>query len=307
MIVDIHRHMWSLAQRHPIVREIAHGASTVRYRQPDEIPLVPNVDDTADAIVAEMDGAGVDVSALLMADYHRRLGDAIFSPEGENRIQVYASQRHQGRLIPFFGMDPRRPDAASLFEKGLKEWGIKGIKLHPTVGFYPHDRACYPLYEKCVEYGVPVISHTGPMGSPLYSRFAMPIEFDEVAADFPDMTLIMAHSGQGHLAAPQMWNEALAVAREKPNIVLELSLWQIVYKDDPGGFVLALDAMRREIGIERIVFGSDFPGPRDVMPLKDWVGVIQGLPSLGEEHGVRFDTRDVDAILGGNSARILGL
>lgn len=307
MIIDIHRHMWSLAQRHPVVREIAHSAPTVRYLQPEELPLVPDVDATADAIVAEMDGAGVDLSALLMADYHMRLGDAVFSPEGENRIQAYMAQRHPGRLIPFFGMDPRRPDAARLFEKGLREWGVRGLKLHPTVGFFPHDRACYPLYEKCVEYGVPVIFHTGPMPSPLYSRYARPTEFDEVAADFPQLTLIMAHSGHERIAASHMWYEALGVARQKPNIVLELALWQITYKDDPKGFALALDTMRKEIGIQRILFGSDFPGPRALLPLREWVGAIKGLPSLGEEHGVRFDDRDVDAILGGNSARILGL
>ena len=307
MIIDIHRHMWSSAQRHPMVREIAHSASTVRYHQPDEIPLVPDVDGTADGIVAEMDGAGVDVSVLLMADYHRRLGDAIFSPEGENRVQVYFTQRHPGRLISFFGMDPRREDAASLFDKAITEWGVKGLKLHPTVGFFPHDRVCYPLYEKCVEHGLPVIFHTGPMPSPLYSRYARPTEFDDVAADFPDLTVIMAHSGQGHIAVPHLWLEALASAREKPNIILELSLWQILFKEDPISFVKALDTMRNEIGIERIPFGSDFPGPRDVLPLADWVAAFRQLPSLGEEAGVRFDDTDVDAILGGNSARILGL
>lgn len=117
----------------------------------------------------------------------------------------------------------------------------------------------------------------------------------------------MAHSGQGHIAVPHHWIDALAIAREKPNIVLEISLWQTVYKDDPKGFVLALDRMRHEIGIERMVFGSVFPGPRSVMPLKEWTGAIKRLPSLGAEYGVRFDDEDVDAILGGNSARILGL
>ena len=55
MIIDIHRHMWSSSQRHPAVRKIAHEASKLRYRQPDEIPLVPDVDATSDEIVAEME------------------------------------------------------------------------------------------------------------------------------------------------------------------------------------------------------------------------------------------------------------
>ena len=80
------------------------------------------------------------------------------------------------------------------------------------------------------------------------------------------------------------------MAREKPNVVLELSLWQIIYRDDPGAFVRALDTMRREIGIERIVFGSDFPGPREVLPLKEWVCAIKQLPSLGEQQESRSTT-----------------
>ena len=307
MIVDIHRHMWSSAQRHPGLKRIAHSASRIRYRQPEDIPLVPDVDGTADAIVAEMDRAGVDLSVLLLADYHLRLGDATFSPEGENRVQLQMVERHGGRLIPFFGMDPRLTNAASLFERGLEEWGVKGLKLHPTVGYLPHDRACYALYEKCVEYGVPVIFHSGPMPSPLYSSPAMAIEYDQVAADFPELTMVLAHSGQGHVAKPHLWFEALAVAREKPNVLLELSVWQIMYKEDPAVFARSVDTMRNEIGVERILFGSDFPGPRDVLPLDKWVGAIKRLPSLGEEHGLRFDDGDVNAILGGNAARILGL
>ena len=307
MIIDIHRHMWSVTQRHPRVAEIAKRATKIGYRPPEEIPLVPDVDATADAIVAEMDGAGVDISALVLADYHMLLSDAIFSPEGENRVQIHMSQRHPERLIPFFGIDPRSPKSAELFELGLKDWGVKGLILHPTVGFFPHDPACYPLYEKCIEYGVPVISHSGPMRSPLYSKYAMPIEFDQVAADFPDLILILAHAGQGLSAMPDMSIDALAIALEKPNIVLELSLWQILYKESPSSFLTALDRMRNEIGVERIVFGADFPGPRDVMPLRDWVDAFKALPALGDEHGVRFDDRDVDGILGGNSSRILGL
>ena len=110
-----------------------------------------------------------------------------------------------------------------------------------------------------------------------------------------------------HFATLRSYLEALAIAREKPNIILEVSCWQLIYKSDPGAFVRALDNMRNEIGIERIIFGSDFPGPRMWMPLTEWVGAFRSLPALGEEHGVRFDDRDVDAILGGNSARILGL
>jgi predicted TIM-barrel fold metal-dependent hydrolase len=136
------------------------------------------------------------------------------------------------------------------------------------------------------------------MPSPLYSRFTEPFQFDDVAADFPDMNIVLAHSGQDH------WPEALSVARSKPNVYLELSMWQPKWKY-PDEFLFAINRMRDTIGIERILWGSDFPGLRSYMSLKEWTDLFKRLPSLGEEHGYRFDDGDVDALLGGNSARLL--
>ena len=70
---------------------------------------------------------------------------------------------------------------------------------------------------------------------------------------------------------------------------------------------MAIDRMRKEIGIERILWGSDFPGLRGEMPMKQWVDIFRDLPSLAGEFGYRFDNVDVDALLGGNAARMLGL
>ena len=126
------------------------------------------------------------------------------------------------------------------------------------------------------------------------------MQFDDVAADFPDLTIILAHAGQ------DLWPEALSVAVVKPNIYLDLSMWQLKYKNT-GEFLFAIDRIRNTIGIERILWGSDFPGMRNVLSLKEWVGVFQQLPSIGEGYGYWFDHKDVDGLLGGNAARILKL
>ena len=299
MIIDIHRHLWSLFERFPRVADIAARAGNPMAKS-ERLPLVPDWEETGEKLIAEMDDAGVDISVIFMADYALRLGDGIFSAEGENRIHVNLMRRYPDRVIAYFGIDPRRPGAADSLQRAVDEGGVRGLKMHPTVGYFPHDRVAYPLYEICQARGLPVTFHSGPMPSPLYSRFTEPFQFDDVAADFPDMNIVLAHSGQDH------WPEALSVARSKPNVYLELSMWQPKWKY-PDEFLFAINRMRDTIGIERILWGSDFPGLRSYMSLKEWTDLFKRLPSLGEEHGYRFDDGDVDALLGGNSARLLKL
>ena len=209
MIIDLHRHMWSVGERH----RDAFAGMPGRPQLPE-----PSFDweQTAREIVEEMDGAGVDRSVLFVADFAARLGEPPLSIEEENRLIVEAHRRYPERITAYYGIDPRRPGAADSIERAIKEWGVTGIKLHPTVGFFPHDRLCYPIYELCVSHGLPVLFHSGPAFHPkLYSRFTHPLEYDQVAADFPNLTMIMGHAGG------EWWHDCIAVAHGHPNMVLE--------------------------------------------------------------------------------------
>lgn len=96
--------------------------------------------------------------------------------------------------------------------------------------------------------------HTGPMAAPLLSTYTSPIHLDEPAADFPDVNFIMLHAGQ------RAWFPlALDMARWKPNLYLELSIWQSL------------------------------------------------LPETAARHGVTVSEAEVAEMLGGTSARLLGL
>ncbi len=293
MIIDLHRHMWSVGERH----RDAFAGMPGRPQLPE-----PSFDweQTAREIVEEMDGAGVDRSVLFVADFAARLGEPPLSIEEENRLIVEAHRRYPERITAYYGIDPRRPGAADSFERAIKEWGVTGIKFHPTVGFFPHDRLCYPIYELCVSHGLPVLFHSGPAFHPkLYSRFTHPLEYDQVAADFPNLTMIMGHAGG------EWWHDCIAVAHGHPNMVLELSEWQVILRDTPQEALHAIDRMRNALGIERLVWGTDFPGIRRRISLKESMEVFQRLPSLGAEHGYTFSDADVEAVLGGNAQRIL--
>ena len=295
MIIDLHRHMWSVQERFPDAYAEVPG-----YEPPP--PVAFDWEETTRRAVEEMDSAGIDWSTLFVADFEPRLGPAPFGIDEENRFIAKAGELYPDRIIPFYGIDPRRPGAADRFELAIREWGVRGIKFHPTVGYFPHDRACYPIYELCVSHGIPVLFHSGPGIHPrLYSRYTHPLEYDQVAADFPKLVMIMGHAGG------EWWRDCITVAQSHPNMVLELSEWQGPLRDEPEEYVNAIARMRNDLGIERVVWGSDFPGLRGTMPLAECVRVFQELPTTGKRFGVEFTDSDVEAILGLNAVNILGL
>jgi predicted TIM-barrel fold metal-dependent hydrolase len=302
MIVDFHRHLWSVAERYPSVRIPGTVGGSLHSGAAGAPEPIPDLARRGAEIVAEMDAAGVDRSVIFLGDYGLRLGEGTFTVEAENRLTAELARGRPDRLIAFLGVDPRRPGGLELFRRGVEEWGLRGLKLHPATGFRPSDPACRPFFELAGRLGVPIACHTGPMASPMLSHTCQPIYLDEMAADYPETTIIMQHAGQ-----QAWWREALNIAFWKPNVVLELSMWQWAYLQDQREFVAAIARMRDTIGIERILFASDLPGLRGAMPLRAWVEVFQDLPALAGQHGYRFDQAEVQALLGGNAARILGL
>ena len=84
----------------------------------------------------------------------------------------------------------------------VRDYGVKGFKFHPSMqAFEPNDRKFYPIYEAITEAGVPALFHTGqtgmgaglPGGHRIKLRYSDPMLLDDVAADFPDLTIVMAH------------------------------------------------------------------------------------------------------------------
>ena len=304
MIVDVHWHLFVAFEKHPSARPLSARTDHLGGERiaSFDLGLVPDWQKREQELAAWLDEAGVDVAVLVLADYGLLVKDNVFSIEGENLIQAEVMRRNPNRLLSFFGVDPRRPEAADMFERYLSKGDTKGLKIHPTAGFFPYDRSAYPLYELCVQYDVPVLFHCGPMRAPLYSRYSRPMEFDDVAADFPNLTMILGHAGE------DLWRETVSVARKKPNMYVDLSYWQPDFKYTEE-WVSAISHMRDTLGVERILFGSDHPGMSRIsgIPLKEWINIFQGLPVLAKKYGHSFSDSDVEAILGGNGARILKL
>lgn len=196
-------------------------------------------------------------------------------------------------FMGFASVDPWKGKVAlNELERSLTDLSLKGLKLHPIQqAFFPNDTKFYPLYEKCAQHGVPVLFHTGlaaagaglPGGAGFKLKYSAPIPgIDDVAADFPDLTIIMAHP-----AWPWI-DQQIAVLLHKPNVFMDLSGWSPRYIPED---------LIREAGTrlqDKVMFGSDFPF---IQPER-WLSEFEELP-------VRDEVRP--KILIENAKKVLGL
>jgi len=198
---------------------------------------------------------------------------------------------HADVLIAFASVDPREgADAVALF-KDLLAAGGRGLKLHPSLqAFAPNDPSVYPLYEVAEGAGVPIIFHTGqtgiggglPGGRGIKLRYSDPMLIDDVAADFPNLTIVLAHP-----SVP--WQDAaISIATHKSNVFIDLSGWSPKYF--PPQLVRAANGLLKT----KVLFGSDYP----LLTPDRWLADFDALE-------IKAEVRPL--ILKDNAVRVLGL
>jgi hypothetical protein len=237
-----------------------------------------------------------------MAEMYRKLKMAfvVFTVDGEkgasrkitNEEIAELAHKNADVAIPFASINPHRGEAGVREARRLiKDFGVRGFKFHPSVqDFMPNDHLVYPLYEVIAEAKLPALFHTGqtgvgagtPGGGGIRLKYSNPMLLDDVAADFPDMPIVLAHP-----SFP--WQEeALSVATHKPQVYIDLSGWSPKY------FPPILVQYANTLLKEKILFGSDYP----VMAPERWMADFDKLP-------IKPEVRPL--ILKGNAARLLKL
>lgn len=217
-----------------------------------------------------------------MAEMYRKLRMAfvVFTVDGErgasrkitNEEIAELAYQHADVAIPFASVNPHRgAEGVRQAKRLISEHKVKGFKFHPSVqDFFPNDRMCYPLYEAIAEAKLPALFHTGqtgvgantPGGGGIRLKYSNPMLLDDVAADFPDMPIILAHP-----SFP--WQEeALSVATHKPQVYIDLSGWSPKY------FPPILIQYANTLLKDKILFGSDYP----VIAPERWVAEFEKLP-----------------------------
>ncbi|MGH3341663.1 MAG: amidohydrolase family protein [Carbonactinosporaceae bacterium] len=214
------------------------------------------------------------------------------TPPVSNEEIAELAGEHGDVVIPFASVDPARGRAGLQAARRLVEsYHVRGFKFHPsTQEFYPTDRAAYQLFEVIAEYGLPAIFHTGQTGvgrgqrggGGVRLKYSNPIYLDDVAVDFPDMPIIMAHP-----SVPWQ-DEALSIAGHKPQVYIDLSGWSPKYF--PPQLVHHANTLLRH----KVLFGTDYP----LLTPERWLADFDTLP-------INPEVRPL--ILKENAARLLGV
>jgi len=238
-----------------------------------------------------------------LAAYYRerKIGCVVFPVDserasGEKRVSneevAELAAENSDVMIAFASIDPAKGRMGAREARRLiRDFGVKGFKFHPSVQeFFPNDRSAYILYEAIAEAKLPALFHTGQTGvgagmrggGGIHLKYSNPMYLDDVAVDFPDMPIILAHP-----SFP--WQEeALSVATHKPQVYIDLSGWSPKY------FPPILVQYANSILRHKMLFGSDFP----MITPDRWLADFETI-------SIRDDVRPL--ILKGNAVKLLGL
>jgi uncharacterized protein len=279
--IDVHVHVEVDGHGHHSMDDELLDASAKYFRADHD--RAPTLEQIADRY------RSLNMAAVVFTvDASTNTGHATISSE---EIATRAAE-HSDVLIPFGSVDPLRGAGAVAQARSLvRDYGVRGFKFHPTLqGFAPNDQAFYPLWAEIESLGMPALFHSGqtgigaglPGGRGLKLRLSDPMLVDDVAADFPGLTVILAHP-----SVP--WaSSSISIATHKANVYIDLSGWSPKYF--PADLVRAANSYLQD----KVLFGTDYPLLTPERWLRD------------------FDTLDLKPaakakILKSNAVQVLGL
>ncbi len=258
--IDVHTHAETSTRQPRDPAQVEFDEAMARYFREMKRPTIPEV--------AQFYRERRMAAVIFTVDHEAEMG----LPRINNEEVAEAAQENNDVLIPFASIDPHKGKMALREARRLiEDFGVRGFKFHPTSqGFFPNDRMAYPLYEVIQAAGLPALFHTGqtgagagvPGGMGLRLKYSNPLHLDDVAADFPELTIVMAHP-----SFPWQ-DEALAVATHKPTCYIDLSGWSPRYF--PPNLVQYANTLLKE----RVLFGTDYP----VLSPERWLKDFAELP-----------------------------
>lgn len=245
-------------------------------------------------------GAGTSRRDLVEYYRSRNIGCVVFTvderltgrpPIPNEEIAAFAAE-NSDFMLAFASVDPARGrEAVKEARRLIARGGICGFKFHPPLQqFHANDKAAYPLYEVIAGAKLPALFHTGhsgigtgmPGGGGVRLKYGNPMDIDDVAVDFPDMPIILAHP-----SFPWQ-DEAISVCLHKPQVYIDLSGWSPKYF--PPNLIQYANTLLKH----KVLFGSDYP----LITPDRWLADFKKIP-------IREEVRPL--ILKENALRLFGL
>jgi predicted TIM-barrel fold metal-dependent hydrolase len=246
--------------------------------------------------------SGVGYSRKELADYYRsrKIGCVVFSvderltgrPQVPNDEVAAFAAENSDVVMAFASVDPTRgAEAVTEVKRLISTTTIRGFKLHPPLQqFHANDKSVYPFYEAVAAAKLPVVFHTGHSGigtgmrggGGVRLKYGNPMDIDDVAVDFPDMPIILAHP-----SFPWQ-DEAISVCLHKPQVYIDLSGWSPKYF--PQNLIQYANTLLKR----KVLFGSDYP----LLTPDRWMADFANIP-------IKDEVRPL--ILKENAARLFGL
>src|SRR3989344_1152117 len=230
-------------------------------RLPDSVFAKMTYDKILNCLLKEMKTARV-AKSMVLADLQTYPQNAIFSPKTELLLGLFKNIKnlHAIGTIDILDYKSKEP---SYLEDLFKKRKIFGIKLYPAYKyFYPNDKICFPVYRLCQKYGLPVILHMGdtltvPGRPPAKIKYSHHIHIDDVAADFPDLKIIIAHMGNPWLI------DCAEVLYKNENVYADISGLVIKDADLNSPYGALMKKRIQELFIysspRKLLYGTDWP------------------------------------------------
>jgi len=280
MVVDAHVHIQPWNQFRP------EALRTMAEHRAD-LDFIRSLCDSPEAFLRFLDTEGVDRAVLVNYVSPDIIG---FTEEVNAFIGDYC-RGHEDRLVPVGGVHPRlSPDPAGDLERIVTRHGVRVLKLHPPHQLFRmnayRDGGGLPglaaLYERAARLQVPILVHTGTSVFPgARNKYGDPMDLDDVAVDFPDLTLVMAHGGR-----PLYMDTCLFLLRRHRNVHMDIS-------GIPPKALMRYFPRLADVA-QKTMFGTDWPGP-GVPGVRANVEAFRALPLPDEARA---------AILAGTADRV---
>ena len=307
MIIDVHAHFMPVMNEEIAARTARYAVRAAEIMgKPIALEAIIKkaletwADPSGERLISLMDESGIDVTVICLVD---NAGIPEVKPkaiQNANKLLGDVASKYPDRIIAFAGVDPRRPEAGDMLRQCFLEFGVKGLKYHPDHGYDPSGTESYKLLEILVEHKGVLLTHTGPLMPPARCKFADPALLADLAVDFPELRIIAAHMGAVE------WRSWANLAAHQPNLYGDLAMWDAYAFGRYELFCRELRDILDYAGASKVLFGTDNPIFNTIEPTRNWIRLLKDLPSNAPK-GIQFTEAEINAILGGNAASILGL